>query len=396
MRAFRSLGAAIGAGANARVRAIARAVIIALMVSWASSGCATLKSVLPKQPAAKPSVQSASTTPSAAPTPTIKSATADPSAPAPPPAAVQAAPEPISMESGPVVGKVVASVDGEPITQHEVEDFAAQTGNAIPSGEFASSPIAKKALKAVIAQKLLEQEVKKYDDKVDEAQIDRYLTEVRRDKHMSDAQFRAQIQSSGLSYDDVRKRARMDLEKAMMIEQQVRGKIEISNADIQAFYDSHKSDFTVEKERLRLSQILIAVPPNATPAQVAAAQKKADQVRARAQKGDDFDDLARSYSDDESKANGGELGWFEPSDVMDEILAGVKNLKPGQISPVIRTKHGFHIVKLDEHETPGVRALAEVKDKIRAGLTDEQTSMKLEAWVDSDLAKQHYVEIMNQ
>ena len=91
---------------------------------------------------------------------------------------------------------------------------------------------------------------------------------------MSDAEFRSQLQASGMSYDELRHRARMDLEKAMMIEQEVRGKIDVPDADTKAYYDSHQADFTITKERLRLSQILIALPPNATPAQVAAAQKK--------------------------------------------------------------------------------------------------------------------------
>ncbi len=236
--------------------------------------------------------------------------------------------------------------------------------------------------------------MKKYDEKVDEGQVDKYIEQLRQDKHLTDAQFRQQLQASGMSYDELRKRARLDLEKAMMIQTQVREKIEVPDADIQAAYDAHKADFTIAKERLKLAQILIAVPANASPNQVAEARKKSDMVRARAAKGDDFNDLARMYSDDDSKSNGGELGWFEPSDVMDQILVGVKPLKPGQISPVIRSSHGFHIVKLEDHEVPGVRPLSEVKAQIRAALIDQQSSTQLEKWIESDLVKQHYVETM--
>jgi parvulin-like peptidyl-prolyl isomerase len=197
-----------------------------------------------------------------------------------------------------------------------------------------------------------------------------------------------------MSYDELRKRARLDLEKAMMIEQEVRAKINVPDADIQAFYVAHKEDFTITKERLRLSQILIALPPNPTPAQVSAAQKKAAMVRARALKGDDFGDLARVYSDDDSKSNGGELGWFAPGDINDSILAAVKTLKPGEISQPVRTSHGIHIVKLEDHEVPGLVPLNEVKAQIRAQLVDQQTSVQLEKWVESDLVKQHYVETM--
>ncbi|WP_331962925.1 peptidylprolyl isomerase [Candidatus Binatus sp.] len=312
--------------------------------------------------------------------------------PPPPPAPVASdePPEP----STPALDKVVASVDGDPITMREVKDFAAQHGQPIQTDDFASSDAAKAAVKALIGEKLLEQEVKKYDDKVDDAQIDKYIQQLRQDKHLSDAEFRAQLQASGMSYDELRKRARLDIEKAMMIEQEVRAKIDVSDAEIKAYYDAHKEDFTITKERFKLAQILIALPPNPTAAQVSAAQKKADMIRARAAKGDDFSALARVYSDDESKSNGGELGWFAPSDVMDQILAAVKPLKPGEISAPVRTSHGIHIVKLEEHEVPGVQPLNEVKAPIRAQLIDQQSGAQLEKWVDSDLVKQHYVETM--
>ncbi|MGH7923697.1 MAG: foldase protein PrsA [Candidatus Binatus sp.] len=316
--------------------------------------------------------------------------------PAPPPAPF-AAPENADeamADRAPAVDRVVASVDGDPITMREVKDFAAQHGQPIETDDFASSDTAKTAVKALIGEKLLEQEVKKYEDKVDEAQVDKYITQLRTDRHMSDAEFRAQLQASGISYDDLRKHARLDLEKAMMIEQEVRSKITVPDADVKAYYDAHQEDFTITKERLKLAQILIALPAKPTPAQVSAAQKKAAMIRARAVKGDDFSDLARLYSDDDSKSNGGELGWFAPGDINDQILAAVKPLKPGEISATVRTSHGVHLVKLEEHEVPGVVPLSEVKAQIRAELTDQQSAAQLEKWVESDLVKQHYVETM--
>jgi len=315
--------------------------------------------------------------------------------PAPPaPVEQQETADQLMVASTPAVDRVVASVDGDPITMREVKDFATQHGQPIETDDFSTSETAKTAVKALIGEKLLEQEVKKYDDKVDEAQVDKYITQLRLDKHMSDADFRAQLQASGMTYDELRKRARLDLEKAMMIEQEVRAKVNVPDADIKAYYDAHKEDFTIAKERLRLAQVLISLPANPTPAQVAAAQKKAEMVRARALKGDDFGDLARVYSDDDSKTNGGELGWFAPADINDAILAGVKPLKPGEVSAPIRTSHGIHVVKLEEHEVPGVVPLSEVKVQIRSQLVDQQASVQLEKWVESDLVKQHYVETM--
>jgi peptidyl-prolyl cis-trans isomerase SurA len=314
----------------------------------------------------------------------------------PPPAPVEQQPDADeAAEAGtPAVDRVVASVDGDPITMREVKDFSAQHGQPIDTDDFASSDTAKTAVKALIGEKLLEQEVKKYDDKIDDEQVDKYIDKLRQAKHMSDAEFQAQLRASGMTNDELRKRVRLDLEKAMMIEQEVRDKINVPDADIKAYYEAHQQDFTIDKERLRLAQILIALPPNATPAQVSAAQKKAATIRARALKGSDFGDLARLYSDDDSKSNGGELGWFAPGDIMDQILAAVKPLKPGEISAPVRTNHGIHIVKLEEHQVPGVLPLNEVKAQIRDQLVDEQSSAQLEKWVNSDLVKQHYVETM--
>jgi parvulin-like peptidyl-prolyl isomerase len=314
--------------------------------------------------------------------------------PPPPPAAVPANVDEEADAGAPAVDRVVASVDGDPITMREVKDFAAQHGQPIDTDDFAASETAKTAVKALIGEKLLEQEVKKYDDKIDEEQVDKYITRLRMDRHLSEAEFRAQLQASGMTDDELRKRARLDLEKAMMIEQEVRAKISVSDATIKTYYDAHKADFTIAKERLKLAQILIALPPNPTAAQVADAQKKAATIRARALKGDDFGDLARAYSDDVSKSNGGELGWFAPADINDAILAAVKPLKPGEVSAPVRTSHGIHLVKLEEHEVPGLVPLSEVKEQIRNELVDEQSATALQKWVESDLVKQHYVETM--
>ncbi|HXW84071.1 MAG TPA: peptidylprolyl isomerase [Candidatus Binataceae bacterium] len=306
--------------------------------------------------------------------------------------AAPAAPQ-SSLPGGQPLDRIVASVDGDPITLREVHAFAAQNGHPFDGDDLANSDDGKGALKAMIGQMLLEHEAKKFDDKIDEAQVDRYIDDVRNEKHMTEPQFRAALQQSGISYDDFRKHSRLELERVMMMRSEVSSKVEVSDQEIQDFYDAHKSEFMIKSERYRLAQVLIAVPQTASPAQVAEARKKADMVRAFAVKGLDFNGLAHKYSDDDSKSAGGELGWFSPGDIMDEILHGIKGLKPGDISPVIRSKHGFHILKVEDHEVPGPVPLAQMKDQIREHLVEEKSRDKLGEWVDTELVKTHYVEI---
>ncbi len=288
---------------------------------------------------------------------------------------------------GSEVNRVVGSVDGDPITMHDVTQYQAlalsETGKHMPPDE---------ALKSLIIEKLLEQETKKYEDKVDEGQVDKYIEQLRKERNLSDEQFRQELTQNGMTYDDFRKKARTELEKMEMIQTQVREKVNIPQADIQVYYDTHQEEFTIDKERLKLAQILVAVPPNATPRQRADLKKRAETLRQRAIKGEDFYELARRYSDDQSKTDGGELGWFAPADIMDEILAGVKPLKPGEVSQVVQTKNGYHVLKLEDHEVPGVQPLADVQGKIRDKLQDQRAQATFETWVQTDLIKQHYVE----
>ncbi len=292
------------------------------------------------------------------------------------------------------VDKIVASVDGEPITMHDVRAFAESAGKPIPPGDPTQNETFKEGLKGMIAQKLLAAEVAKYDDKIDEGQIDHYIADVEQERNISDQQLKQSLLQNGVSWDDFRKQAKTELAKAMMLNEELRQHVTIAPEEIQAYYDAHQDEFTVKQEKFQLAQILIAVPPDASPAVVAAAKAKADEVRKKATGGEDFHSLAERYSDDDSKAQGGELGVFGPDDIMDEILAGIKNLQPGQISQVIRTKHGFHIVKVEEHAVPGVKPLPVVKEDIRNHLVDQQTRARLESWVETDLVKQHDVETM--
>jgi parvulin-like peptidyl-prolyl isomerase len=384
----------------------------ATMVAATILGCASMGSRMPQlhmpqvhmpqihNPFAR---ASAASRPTAAPTQLAAAAPiAAPSAaetPAPMPIATPAAlptEAALTVASAPTEGdsidRVVATVDGDPITMRDVIEFAASTGNPVSPDSAGSSEAAKAALKALIESKLLEQEVKKYEDKVDEGEVDRYIAAIRNQKHLNDEQFRAALIQNGISYEDFRKRARMEVEKMAMIDKEVRDKIVIPPADIQAYYNAHRDDFTIKSERLKIAQVLVALPENPTAAQVAAAKKKADSIRNRALHGEDFGGLARRYSDDASKTNRGELGWFAPGDINDAILTATRSLKPGELSPVVRTKFGFHVLRLEDHEVPGVRPLADVREEIRQKLQDERAQDSLQTWVDTELVKQHYVQ----
>jgi len=293
-----------------------------------------------------------------------------------------------------VVSQVIASVDGDPITTQDIKTFAAVNGITMPPPGDPNQRVATKAiLKGIIENKMLDQESKKYADKIEDAQVNDYIQSVEQQNHLTDQQFRDQLTQNGLNYDDFRQHARDQLMRMAMLQDEVRSKVTIPQSEVVAYYKSHPEEFQVTKERFRLAQILIAVPTNATPAQIAAAKAKAEEVRAKAVKGENFGALALQYSDDDSKSKGGELGYFGPDEIQPQISAAVKNLKPGDISPVVRSEFGFHILELEEHEKPGLQPLDQATtEKIRDKLATEAAKSRFKSWVENDLVKEHHIE----
>jgi peptidyl-prolyl cis-trans isomerase SurA len=297
------------------------------------------------------------------------------------------------------IDSVIASVDGEPITSRDVTQFKAPGGSgspgagSMPSVLTPSSSNPDAVLKAIITNKMLENESKNYADKVDDDEVDRYIANMEQQGKVSDAQLRAQLQQQGVSYDDFRAKVRKQVQAITMVDHEVRQKIVVPEAEINQYYKDNPDEFTTTEEKYDLAQILIAMPAGAPAQQVADAQKKADDVRKQALKGGaDFGSLALQYSDDDSKTKGGELGQFAPDDINDSILAAIKNLKPGDISAVVRTKYGFHIVKVESHQMPGLQPLDQVRGQIRDKLMTFHSKEEFQKWVDEDLTKQHYVE----
>lgn len=293
------------------------------------------------------------------------------------------------------IDRVVASVDGDPITTHDLKTFSAAAGAPLPDP---GSPDADgqwhALLKNVIATRMLEQETKKFQGAVDESQIDAYIRRIEQQHHLTHEQLRAELAREGLTFEDLRKRARQEVEKMMMLQQEVRSKVDVTPGEIKAYYRAHPEEFTVAKERYRLAQVLIAATSSASPEQQKAARAKAEVVRNRALAGDDFAALARQYSDDDSKSKGGELGYFAPDELNETIFAAVRNVAPGRVSEVVHSKYGYHVIKVEEHEVPGVRPLREVSDQIRDKLANQQAKNRFKKWVNNDLTQKHYVETL--
>jgi len=151
------------------------------------------------------------------------------------------------------------------------------------------------------------------------------------------------------------------------------GKPQISDADVQAYYNQHQSQYQV-KEQVKVRHILIAVPAGADSKTDAAAKAKAEDLLKQIKSGANFADLASKNSDDPgSKAQGGELGWLDRGRTVPEFDKVAFSLNPGQTSDVIKTQFGYHILQVEDKKTAHLRPLSEVKSEIVPILEQQRT-----------------------
>ncbi|MDQ7000230.1 MAG: SurA N-terminal domain-containing protein [Mariprofundus sp.] len=142
----------------------------------------------------------------------------------------------------------------------------------------------------------------------------------------------------------------------------------VDESEIKAAYDSRKSEFS-EPEQRRASHILVKVPKGSSEDVYAAARKKLEAVQARIKSGEDFAKLAKEVSDDASNADkGGDLGWFKAGTMVPEFDQTVFSMDKGDVSDIVETQFGFHLIYLTDIRPARQTPYAEVKDKIRDDL----------------------------
>ncbi len=156
------------------------------------------------------------------------------------------------------------------------------------------------------------------------------------------------------------------------------GKPQVSDADVQAYYNAHQDQYQV-KEQVKVRHILIAVPAGADSKTDAAAKTKAEDLLKQIKSGGNFADLASKNSDDPgSKVQGGELGWLDRGKTVPEFDKAAFTLAPGQTSDLIKTQFGYHILQVEEKKTAHLRPLAEVKGEIVPVLEQQKSGAAMQ------------------
>ncbi len=176
-----------------------------------------------------------------------------------------------------------------------------------------------------------------------------------------------------------------------VVRDEVGRRLQMTQGQEQAYYDAHKQEFA-QPEQVRLSEILVPLAADADAAAVAQAQKKADDIAAKVKAGDKFDDLAKQFSGGPTASQGGDLGAFKRGALAKVLEDQTFDLKAGEATAPIRTRQGFVILKVTEHQQPGVPPLKEVEPQIQEAMYMQQMQPALRAYL-TKLREEAYIDI---
>jgi peptidyl-prolyl cis-trans isomerase SurA len=285
-----------------------------------------------------------------------------------------------------IANRIVATIDGEPITAHEVRRYAREhDADGVPQDQL---------LDALITDKLLDQEIKAQGISAKDDEIDRYVKEVQARNGMDDATFARALSTKGITVEAYRVKVKREIEKAQLVNREIRQRVNVSPEEIHRYYEAHRDEYAIA-EQVKVRHILFMLDAGADETEVARVTAKAAEVRALAVSGRDFGELARQFSEGPGADKGGELGTFSKGELAGELDVVAFRLKTGEVSEPVRSPAGIHLLRVDERIGSGYRPLDEVSDKIRDELYNGALEERFQNWLSRDLRERHHVEVLN-
>lgn len=288
--------------------------------------------------------------------------------------------------------RIVAIVNNEIITFYELEKALK---NLPPSilGKERPEEIRKQLLFQLIDQKLVGLQIKRLGIQIPNEEVEKTIAKIKQDQGLTGAEdFAKALNREGISEAEFKEKIKEQILRFRLIGREIGSKIIIPEARIQEYYQKNKSQFQ-KTEGIRLAQILLLASSVSSPEEMSEQKKKAEEIRERLKQGENFEELARKYSQDPSAAQGGDLGTFTLNDLEPSLKEVVSTLKPGEISQVLKSPQGWQIVKVIALQGAQEVGLAEVRDRILEHLYQEEVDLRFSQWLQQ-LKDRSYIQIL--
>lgn len=270
-----------------------------------------------------------------------------------------------------VNGQIILKKDFNIQVEHSLARFRGQNAQ-LPPG--IASRIEDSVLRRMIDDELINQKSRSLNITITNEEVDRRFKE-HKERFRTEQAFDDYLKRSNNTEANLKEDLRHSLLRDQVIDKLI-GNVEISDAEIQKYYDDNTARF-LEKEEIQAKRILISVDPNAKPAEKKKAKHEADKILALVKKpGADFGAIAKVHSKGPEAGRDGDLGMFGRNHMSPEFDKVAFALKPGEVSSVVETKLGYEIILLQTHKPERKKPLEEVRETIQHALVSRQRNDK--------------------
>lgn len=279
---------------------------------------------------------------------------------------------------------IIAGIDTVGVTKGQVEkllqpmvlQIAQQAQATGQSFDAVAAPLRRQATAQILIQELMKAEAAKLKIVADPVRVDSIFNSIQK-QYPDSAQFLAAMAQAGDDVASLKIKLASQVAANAVIEQALAESLKISDARIDSFYKANQ-DKLGEAGKVRGRHILKLVKD---PKDSAAAHKSILDISAKLAKGGDFGAIAKVESDDPgSKGNGGDLGWFDPKDMVPEFAAAANTLELGKISGPVRSQFGWHIIQIQDRKSGKAPALDSVKPMIVNMLKSQTAERVIPSW----------------
>jgi peptidyl-prolyl cis-trans isomerase SurA len=303
---------------------------------------------------------------------------------------------PAALLADTIIEEIIARINNEVITRNDLakgreqmlNDLRQQYG-ADAQKEFKSRE--RDLLRDLIDQQLLLDKGKELGITAD-TELVKKLDDLRKQNNLATMEdLEKAAQSQGVNFEDFKQTIRNSLITQQVIAQEVGRKLQISREEGAKYYEEHKQEFE-RPEQVRLAEILVAIPADATPEQIAAAEAKANDLLKQIRGGAKFEDVAKKSSEGPSAPDGGDLGFFKRGALAKGLEDKTFSMKGGEVTDPIRTKQGFVILKVAEHNPEGIPPFKDVENKVSDILYYQKLQPQLRAYL-TKLREESFIDI---
>ena len=278
----------------------------------------------------------------------------------------------------------VAVVNGTVITQEDldrelrvVQQRLMSDGKVLNESQLLETK--KRVLKGLINVELLYQEAQMQGPKVSDEDINKQLDTVK-SRFPNEDEFKSSLSKMNLTEAELITQIKRALTVQQFIDKKFVQKATVSDKETRAYYDANQVAFK-QPEQVKASHILIKVGPQADKPQKAAARKKIEEIQQKVQKGEDFAVLAKEFSEGPSSTKGGDLGYFRKGQMMKPFEEAAFALKPGEVSDIVETSFGYHLIKLADKKPESTIAYEDIKARIQEYLKQKKVGEQVELYV---------------